>query len=110
MKIKNLMLICFLLFTSVAYAVESMPLNENFKISHSNNNNVPQIGLIHNVIIEHKNESGKLLGTYEYKNLITSAGKAGVASRINGSGAEPVFQYLAIGTNSVAAADRKSVV
>lgn len=37
-------------------------------------------------------------------NLITSAGKAGAASRINGSGAEAAFTYLAIGTGVGAAA------
>lgn len=37
------------------------------------------------------------------KNLITSAGKAGIASRINGSGAEATFTYLALGTGATAA-------
>jgi hypothetical protein len=37
-------------------------------------------------------------------NLITNAGAAGVASRINGSGAEAAFTYIAIGTGAVAAA------
>lgn len=36
-------------------------------------------------------------------NLITTAGKAGVASRINGSGGEAAFTYLAIGTGTTAA-------
>lgn len=36
-------------------------------------------------------------------NLITSAGKAGVASRINGSGAEAAFTYIAVGTGTTAA-------
>lgn len=39
-----------------------------------------------------------------FKNLVVSAGKAGVASRINGSGAEAVFVYLAVGTGTNAAA------
>lgn len=41
------------------------------------------------------------------KNLITSAGKAGAASRINGAGAEAAFTYLAVGvgTNAAAAGD-----
>ena len=38
------------------------------------------------------------------KNLVVSAGKAGVASRINGVGAEAVFTYLAIGTGTTAPA------
>lgn len=37
-------------------------------------------------------------------NLITSAGKAGGASRINGSGAEAAFTYIAVGTGTTAAA------
>lgn len=37
-------------------------------------------------------------------NLITNAGAAGVASRINGSGGEAAFTYIAVGTGVVAAA------
>lgn len=37
-------------------------------------------------------------------NLITNAGFAGVASRINGSGAEAAFTYIATGTGTTAAA------
>lgn len=37
-------------------------------------------------------------------NLITNAGAAGVASRINGSGAEAAFTYIAVGTGTTAAA------
>jgi len=40
---------------------------------------------------------GNFSDTVTIKNLITSAGKAGVASRINGVGAEAVFSYLALG-------------
>jgi hypothetical protein len=39
-----------------------------------------------------------------YKNLITSAGKAGMASRQNGDGSEAVFNYLAVGIGTTAAA------
>lgn len=38
------------------------------------------------------------------KNLVTSAGKAGVASRINGDGSAAAFTYLAVGTGTGAAA------
>lgn len=38
------------------------------------------------------------------RNLVTSAGKAGVASRINGSGAEAAFTFIAVGTGTTAAA------
>jgi hypothetical protein len=37
------------------------------------------------------------------KNLITSAGKAGAASRLNGSGAEAAFTYLELGVGTTAA-------
>jgi len=37
-------------------------------------------------------------------NLVTDAGKAGVASRINGAGGEAVFEYIALGTGTTAAA------
>lgn len=37
-------------------------------------------------------------------NLIVSAGKAGIASRINGAGSEAAFTYLAVGTGTTAAA------
>ena len=36
-------------------------------------------------------------------NIITSVGKAGMASRFNGDGAEAVFNYLAIGSGTTAA-------
>lgn len=36
-------------------------------------------------------------------NLVTNAGKAGIASRINGSGAEPAFTYIGVGTGTTAA-------
>lgn len=38
------------------------------------------------------------------KNLITNAGFAGVASRINGAGSEAAFTYVAVGTGTTAAA------
>jgi len=40
----------------------------------------------------------------ENHNLVVDAGKAGVASRINGAGAEAAFTFVAIGTGTVAAA------
>lgn len=36
-------------------------------------------------------------------NLITNAGAAGIASRINGSGSEAAFTYIAVGTGTTAA-------
>ena len=43
-------------------------------------------------------------GSKLISNLVTSAGAAGVASRINGSGAEAAFTYIAVGTGTGAAA------
>lgn len=49
-----------------------------------------------------------ITGNYTYTlrgaNLVTNAGKAGVASRINGAGSEAAFTYIAIGTGTTAAA------
>lgn len=49
-----------------------------------------------------------LFGNWQNKmviaNLITNAGKAGVASRINGAGSEAAFNYIAIGIGATAAA------
>lgn len=39
----------------------------------------------------------------EISNLITNAGAAGVASRINGHGSEAAFTYIAVGTGTTAA-------
>lgn len=47
---------------------------------------------------------GRWASSMNIHNLITNAGAAGVASRINGSGAEAAFVYIAVGTG-VAAAD-----
>lgn len=48
-----------------------------------------------------------LFGTWSSKrvvaNLVVSAGKAGIASRINGSGGEAAFTYIAVGTGTTAA-------
>lgn len=38
------------------------------------------------------------------KNLVVDAGKAGVASRINGAGGEAAFTYIAVGTGTTGAA------
>ena len=48
-----------------------------------------------------------ILGSWADKmvlhNLVTSAGMAGVASRINGDGSEAAFTYIAVGTGTTAA-------
>lgn len=45
---------------------------------------------------------GHWSGRKHNRNLVPTAGKAGVASRINGSGAEPVFDKIGWGTGAVA--------
>jgi hypothetical protein len=50
-----------------------------------------------------------LLGHFSDKlvlsNLVTTAGASGVAARINGSGSPAAYTYIALGTNTTAAAD-----
>lgn len=53
--------------------------------------------------LTHRNAFGDILGARIVHNLITSAGKAAIASRINGSGSEAVFTYLAVGVGATAA-------
>lgn len=43
--------------------------------------------------------------TRNIRNLVTDAGRAGVASRINGAGGEAAFTYIALGTGVAAAAN-----
>lgn len=40
----------------------------------------------------------------QVENLVVDAGKAGVASRINGAGGEAAFTYIAVGTGTIAPA------
>lgn len=48
--------------------------------------------------------NGEVIDSREIKNLIVTAGKAGMASRLNGSGGEAAFTYLAVGIGTGAAA------
>jgi hypothetical protein len=54
-----------------------------------------------------KDREGRIKDVRISRNLVTNAGFAGIASRINGSGAEAAATYLAVGTgtNAAAAAD-----
>lgn len=54
-------------------------------------------------LIEHIRD-GKVIGKRELKNLIVSAGKAGLASRLCGDGGEAAFTYLALGIGTTAPA------
>lgn len=51
-----------------------------------------------------RNKKGAIKEVLISKNLVTNAGFAGIASRINGSGAEAAATYLAVGTGTTAAA------
>lgn len=51
-----------------------------------------------------RNPDGKIRDVRIVHNLITTTGKAGLASRIGGSGAEAAFTYLAVGVGTTAAA------
>lgn len=53
--------------------------------------------------IVNRGKDGAIKEVRLVKNLITSAGKAGLASRIGGAGAEAAFTYLAMGTGVTAA-------
>lgn len=46
---------------------------------------------------------GSFVPVLDISNLVTDAGKAGVASRVNGSGGEAAFTYIAVGTGTTAA-------
>lgn len=54
-------------------------------------------------LLEHFDKNGALVSKRVIPNLITSAGKAGLASRIAGSGSEAAFDYIAVGTGTTAA-------
>ena len=55
------------------------------------------------VLIEHL-RNGQVIETRLGPNLIVDAGKAGIASRINGAGSEAAFTYIGIGAGTTAAA------
>lgn len=60
--------------------------------------------LIGTPILTHRGSDGKIKSVRIVRNLIVSAGKAGMASRLNGSGSEAVFTYLAVGTGTTSPA------
>lgn len=51
-----------------------------------------------------RDKDGNIKAERKIHNLITNAGKAGAASRVNGSGAEAAFTFLAVGVGTTAAA------
>ncbi len=64
---------------------------------------IGKVGLVGIIEITAKDKDGNVKDYRKLKNLIVDAGLAGLASRINGSGAEAAFTYLAVGTGVVAA-------
>jgi len=56
--------------------------------------------LRHNMRFVLRDSKGNLKKEFEFSNLITNAGVAGVASRINGAGGEAAFDYIALGTGT----------
>jgi hypothetical protein len=60
--------------------------------------------LIGTILLTVKNKHGLITDERVIKNLITNAGFAGIASRINGAGSEALFDYIAVGTDNTAAA------
>lgn len=50
-----------------------------------------------------KDKDGKIKEVRLSRNLVTNAGFAGIASRINGAGSEAAATYLAVGTGTTAA-------
>ena len=73
------------------------------KLNHKNK-------IIANVCFELRDKDGKLKDYREYHNLVVSAGKAGVASRINGADAEAAFTYIAIGIGTTAPAAGNTIL
>lgn len=61
-------------------------------------------GLGHGVLPLIPHLFGHWANAKHIENLVVNAGLAGVASRINGSGGEAAFTYIAIGTGTTAAA------
>lgn len=53
---------------------------------------------------------GKVKQKFEKKNTVVNVGKAAMASRCNGAGALPAFNYLALGSDSTAAAATQSLL
>lgn len=60
--------------------------------------------LVGTILFEVRDRYGKLKERRELHNLVVDAGKAGIASRINGAGGEAAFTFIAIGTGATAAA------
>ena len=78
-------------------------LNSSQKGKEMINSEFAKFNLKENVTLIHRRD-GKIIEERHLENLVTSAGKAGIASRISGAGAEAAFTYVAIGIGTTAAA------
>jgi len=80
-------------------------LGESLGITHKRGAVLEDIKVLAGVIyLIARDKDGNIKDERKIHNLITSAGKAGAASRLNGSGAEAAFTYLAVGIGTTAAA------
>jgi hypothetical protein len=97
-KIKKLFQSWFLnkLILKIARSVYN-PYNANGSIKAGVMANIALVGICIPFV------TGIFVEKMTVANLITSAGKAGLASRVNGSGAESAFTYIAIGIGTTAA-------
>jgi len=74
------------------------PIDENAQVKPGFLNHIAAYGIQIPII------TGSWGNSRLISNLTTTTGKAGVASRINGSGAEAAFTFIAVGTGATAAA------
>ena len=63
----------------------------------------PRMRVMENVNYKVFGKNRELKEERNISNLVTNAGFAGIASRVNGAGAEAAFTYIALGTGAVAA-------
>ena len=61
------------------------------------------VKLIGDVTVAAYDQHGNRKAFYNGQNLITDAGKYGIASRINGASGETVFTYIAVGESTASA-------
>ena len=102
-KILNSLLIILLLtgFGCASLDTQKIDIKDNVSIDKVS---VTEPRLIGHVYLTHYDAQGQIKDQREYHNLVVSAGKAGVASRINGAGSEAAFTYIGIGIGTTAAA------
>lgn len=107
-KFSNVLLFLVIMLSLVGCngALSNVKVDDKLDVKHLRQGSWAYPGpmIVANVEILHKNPAGEVIDRRVEKNIVVNAGKAGVASRINGDGAAAVFNYVAIGTGSAAAA------